>query len=71
MLVQPLNDGHDRKGFDCGDADSLKSSTVRPGRFRILTGIELIPESKKPRHLMMRGVWLKITEQTDELACLF
>jgi GNAT superfamily N-acetyltransferase len=21
ILVQPLNDGHDRKGFDCGDAD--------------------------------------------------
>ncbi|MDI6745580.1 MAG: GNAT family N-acetyltransferase [Rhodocyclaceae bacterium] len=21
MLVLPLNDGHDRKGFDCGDAD--------------------------------------------------
>ena len=21
MLVLPLNDGHDRKGFDCGDAE--------------------------------------------------
>lgn len=21
MLVLHLNDGHDRKGFDCGDAD--------------------------------------------------
>ena len=21
MLVLPLNDGHDRQGFDCGDAD--------------------------------------------------
>ncbi|HEY5581373.1 MAG TPA: GNAT family N-acetyltransferase, partial [Rhodoferax sp.] len=21
MLILPLNNGHDRKGFDCGDAD--------------------------------------------------
>ena len=21
MLILPLNDGHDRRGFDCGDAE--------------------------------------------------
>lgn len=31
MLVLPLNDGHDRNGFDCGDADlnSWLSQTAR------------------------------------------
>jgi len=64
-----LTSGCPEGGWWDSESVSLKSSTFEPGRFRILTGMKLVPRVKNPRQQNCAGVELNWQKQIARMIC--